>query len=70
MDSERKSLDALKTFGPRGARAVEWQKMAAEYSVARRTFYGAKAALVSKNLVLQDKQHYFHVLAYRTRFYK
>jgi hypothetical protein len=58
-DSERKSLQALKTFGESGARAVEWQKTAAAVDVARRTFYGAKAALVSKGFVLQQKQRYF-----------
>jgi|SRR5215213_4117798 len=58
-DSERKSLQALKTFGESGARAVEWQKTAAAVDVARRTFYGAKAALVSKGFVLQEKQRYF-----------
>jgi AAA domain len=58
-DSERKSLQALKTFGESGARAVEWQKTAAAVDVARRTFYGAKAALVSKGFVLQKKQRYF-----------
>jgi hypothetical protein len=58
-DSESKSLRALKTFGERGARAVEWQKKAAEKEVARRTFYGAKAVLLAKGRVLQEKQRYF-----------
>jgi hypothetical protein len=66
-DSERKSLRALKFFGGRGARAVEWQKKAAELEVARRTFYGAKTALLQKGLVLQEKQRYFLTGAERCR---
>jgi hypothetical protein len=58
-DSERKCLRALETFGERGARAAEWQKKAAEFEVARRTFYGAKPSLVTKGFVLEEKQHYF-----------
>jgi hypothetical protein len=58
-DSERKSLKALETFGQSGARAVEWQKKAVEFEVARRTFYGAKGALLAKKFVLQEKQRYF-----------
>ena len=66
-NSERKSLEALETFGEKGARTGEWQKKAAEMHVARRTFYNARASLVEKCHVMQEKDRYYVRGALRCR---
>ena len=61
--SERKSLEALKTFGERGATATEWEKAAEKLEVSRRSFYNARGTLLQKNAVLQEKNRYRAVSA-------
>jgi len=56
--SERKCLDALRTFDETGATATEWEKAAEELGVKRRTFFNARKALLEKNAVLQEKNRY------------
>jgi hypothetical protein len=56
--SERKSLDALKTFGESGATATEWEKAAEKLEVSRRSFYNARGTLLQKNAVLQENRQY------------
>ena len=61
--SERKSLDALTTFGEIGATATEWEKAAEKLAVKRRSFYNARGTLLQKNAVLQEKNRYKAVSA-------
>ena len=56
--SERKSLEALTTFGETGATATEWEKAAEKLGVSRRSFYNARGTLLQKNAVLQEKDRY------------
>ncbi|MBA3616783.1 MAG: AAA family ATPase [Rubrobacteraceae bacterium] len=56
--SERKCLDALKTFGEIGATATEWEKAAETLEVSRRSFYNARGVLMQKNAVMQEKGRY------------
>lgn len=57
---ERATLDALETFGDKGAKTSEWQKKASALKVGRRTFFGAKKKLVREAFVLQEKHVFIH----------
>jgi hypothetical protein len=58
-DSERKSLEALETFGESGAKAAEWQRRAEERGIKRRTFYNTLNGLKRKGRALQENNLYY-----------
>ena len=58
-DSERTTLEALETFGEKGAKAVEWQKKALALEVKRRTFFRAKGELEQKGHVFMKDKRFF-----------
>jgi hypothetical protein len=56
--SERKTLEALRTFGQKGAIAKDWRKAAEKLDVGERSFWNAVRTLKEKECVLQENKTY------------